>query len=119
MEFQLGCIEHKGKSIIGLYRISDGFMTIDEIPANLSISEVNSIMHRLLGIVNKQFDSIQIENGKMMAVVRIWITGLGYRWYSGPINGTFHESLRDIVQEEGIERSVIAPFSIKSSVQQL
>jgi hypothetical protein len=118
MEFQLGCIEHKGKSIIGLYRLSDGYMAVDEIPANLSISEVNSILHRLLGIVNKQFDSIQIENGKMMAVVRIWITGLGYRWHSGPINGTFHETLRDVVQEEGNERLVVASFPVKLPVQQ-
>jgi len=98
VEFQLGFVEHEGKSIIGLYHTDDDYMAIGEIPSNFSISEVSPILRRMLGIVDKQNDSLLIENGKSMGPVRIWITGCDYKWHSGPINGTFHETLRKTIQ---------------------
>jgi hypothetical protein len=98
MEFQLGLIEHNGKSIIGLYQQHDGNMTIGEVPVNFGLSQVSPILYRLLGIVQKRNDSLLIENSKAMGPVRIWITGCDYKWHSGPINGTFHETLRKTIQ---------------------
>jgi hypothetical protein len=98
VEFQLGFVEHEGNSIIGLYRMDDGYMAAAAIPPNFGISEVLPILRRMLGIVHKQNDSLLIENGKAMGPVRIWITGCDYKWHSGPINGTFHETLRKTIQ---------------------
>ena len=99
MEFQLGYVEHEGKSIIGLYRPDDGYMVTGKIPPNSSIGEVSPILRHLLSIVRKQRDGLLIEQGKGMSVPRIWITGLNYRWHSGPVNGNFHEALQNIVHK--------------------
>jgi hypothetical protein len=99
MEFHLGFVEHEGKSIIGLYRLDDGYMTVSEIPPNSGLREASPILRNLLRIVHKRSDNLLIEHGKAMGVARIWISGLNYKWHSGPINGNFHEALRNIAQE--------------------
>lgn len=58
------------------------------------------MLQHLLNNVRKQSDNILIELGKEMSPVRVWISGLGYKWYSGPVNGDFHEMLHKTAQKD-------------------